>query len=146
MVRLRRKFLAAFALSAGMTITALAQSSSISGEDAARIRSIIDSQIEAFRRDDGENAYAHAAPSVRSLFPSVNGFMEMVKRGYRPVYRPQSYSFEDLRSGEKGPVQAVRLVGPSNKEWIAFYTFEKQPDGTWKISGVYMQAAPGTTT
>lgn len=146
MVGLRRKFLVAFALSAGMSLSAWAQSSSITGEDAASIRSVIDSQIEAFRRDDGQNAYSHAAPSIQKIFPSVTRFMDMVKRGYRPVYRPQSYSFEDLRSGEKGPVQAVRLVGPSNREWIAFYTFEKQPDGTWKISGVYIQAAPGTTT
>lgn len=146
MARLRQKFLAALALSVGMTLTAWAQSSSISSEDAASIRAVIDSQIQAFRRDDGENAYSHAAPSIQKIFPSVARFMDMVKRGYRPVYRPQSYTFEDLRSGDKGPVQAVRLVGPSNREWIAFYTFEKQPDGTWKISGVYIQAAPGTTT
>jgi len=146
MARLRQKLLTALALSMGMTLTAWAQSASISGEDAASIRSVIDSQIEAFRRDDGINAYSHAAPSIKKIFPSVSRFMDMVKRGYRPVYRPQSYTFEDLRSGDKGPVQAVRLIGPSNREWIAFYTFEKQPDGTWKISGVYIQAAPGTTT
>lgn len=146
MVALLKKFGVALVLGACMGVTAWAQPSSISGEDAASIRSIINNQIDAFRRDDGEQAYSHAAPSIQQMFPSAARFMDMVKRGYRPVYRPQSYRFEDLRTGDKGPVQAVRLIGPANREWIAFYTFEKQPDGTWKISGVFIQAAPGTTT
>ena len=27
------------------------------------------------------------------------------------------------------------LVGPDGKSWVALYTLQRQPDGTWKIDG-----------
>lgn len=146
MPRIFPSALIALILSLVLIIPASAQSGALAAEDAAQIQSVIKDQIAAFRKDDGQRAYSHAAPSVRQIFPSVSAFMEMVKRGYQPVYRPQSYTFEDIRMGSDGPAQAVRLVGPSNREWIAIYTFQQQPDGSWKISGVYVRPAPGTTT
>ena len=146
MIKSMLKTMSAVFVAVCLSVPAWSQSASVSSEDAARIRSVIDSQIAAFRRDDGENAYSHAAPSIQRIFPSVSAFMAMVKKGYAPVYRPQSYQFEDLRMGEKGPIQTVSIVGPSNRQWVAVYTFEKQPDGTWKITGVFIQPAPGKIT
>ncbi|MEM1045748.1 MAG: DUF4864 domain-containing protein [Pseudomonadota bacterium] len=136
------------ALCALLVTTALtpAQESALSDEDTTSVQSVIDRQIAAFRADDGATAYSFAAPSIQKMFPSVPRFMDMVRRGYAPVYRPQSYSFEGLRTENGATVQVVRLVGPAGAEWLAFYTLDKQADGSWKITGVYLQKAPGQTT
>jgi len=139
------KILAALCLVAITWGASRAADESISPADAARIRSIIDSQISAFRSDDGAAAYSHAAPSIKQIFPSAPDFMSMVKRRYSPVYRPRAYSFEDLRRSQAGPVQRVRLVGPDGRQWLALYSFEKQADGSWKINGVFLQPASGLT-
>ncbi|MEM8811999.1 MAG: DUF4864 domain-containing protein [Pseudomonadota bacterium] len=138
--------IAAIVLTLGSLTGASAQESELSAGDREQIQSVIDRQIDAFRRDDGPAAYEFAAPSIKRIFPSVTRFMSMVQQGYAPVYRPQTYTFDDLRMTDRGPVQAVRIVGPNNGSWVALYTFQQQPDGTWKISGVYLQRAPGTTT
>ena len=38
---------------------------------------VIESQLQAFRADDGQAAYEHAAPAVRRLFPTNEAFMAM---------------------------------------------------------------------
>ncbi|NJM30733.1 MAG: DUF4864 domain-containing protein, partial [Rhizobiales bacterium] len=60
---------------------------------SAEFERIITDQIEAFKADDGTRAYGHAAPMIQKVFPTPETFMDMVKKGYRPVYRPQSYKF-----------------------------------------------------
>ena len=133
--------LAVLAALATSAVPALAQNGSKA--DGAALQAVIDDQIAAFRRDDGSAAYSHAAPSIKQLFPSVQRFMEMVRKGYQPVYRPQSYYFGPVLQNRSGPVQSVRLIGPSGGEWIALYSFEQQPDGSWKITGVVLRKAEG---
>src|SRR5258705_7651264 len=50
----------------GLAIPAHAQD--ISSADRAAIRDIIQSQVEAFRRDDGDSAFGYASPSIRNMF------------------------------------------------------------------------------
>ena len=107
----------------------------MAGADRDSIRAIIESQMSAFQRDDGAAAYGYAAPAIRQLFPSADIFMEMVRTGYQPVYRPRSVTFGELVETPQGPEQRVFLTGPDGRSWVAIYTLERQPDGTWKISG-----------
>ncbi len=62
--------------------------------------------------------------------------MDMVKRGYQPVYRPKSYSFLEFGETKLGMTQKVEIVDSMGETWNALYRVEKQPDGVWKISGV----------
>ncbi|MCW5747359.1 MAG: DUF4864 domain-containing protein [Alphaproteobacteria bacterium] len=103
--------------------------------DRGAIRDVIDGQIAAFRRDDGERAFSFAAPSIRHMFGTVDNFMEMVRGGYRPVYRPQTYRFGAIEVIEGQIVQKVHIVGPDGAAVTAFYIMEKQPDGTWRVAG-----------
>jgi len=131
--RLRNAF-AAILLVFGVGYGTLA-SAEMAEADRDSIRGIIESQIGAFQRDDGAAAYSYAAPMIQQLFPSVDIFMEMVRTGYRPVYRPRSVIFGNIVETPRGPEQRVFLTGPDGKNWVAIYTLERQPDGTWKISG-----------
>ena len=123
----------ALVLATGLVRPAAAE---IAESDRAGIQSIIGSQIDAFRRDDGAAAYDFASPMIQTLFPSPEVFMEMVQTGYMPVYRPQSFTFGPLVETPRGPVQRVFITGPDGAGYVAEYTLQRQPDGTWKINGV----------
>ena len=125
-----------------MSVASLADS--ISAADKAEFQRIITAQITAFRADDGPAAYDFAAPVVRNIFPTPEIFMAMVKQGYPQVYRPKSFDFTEALIDPMGrPAQKMTVVGPDGKSYIALYSMEKQPDGTWRISGCTLLEIPG---
>lgn len=114
------------------------------GEDErSAIRTVIDRQIEAFRRDDGAAAYAFATPWLQQVFPTQDAFMALVREGYRPVYRPRRYAFGEARETQAGLDQALEVQDEEGADWIAVYSLERQADGSWKIAGCRLVKAPG---
>ena len=130
-----RTLLAAFAVIACLCGGAHAEDSVVSGPDAASIRSVITRQIEAFQHDDAAGAWHFASPGIQTQFQTADTFMDMVRRGYPPVYHPRSVDFAALGDVDGAIVQNVELIGPDGLAYTAKYTMEKQPDGTWLISG-----------
>jgi hypothetical protein len=107
----------------------------------------IESQLKAFLADDNATAYSYAAPNVKQVFPTLDIFMGMVTSGYKPVQKPQSYSFgkSEWLSSTK-IAQQVFLVGPDGKDYEALYTLELQPDGVYRITGVSLRGANTVST
>ena len=116
--------------------------SAFSDTDRAAIQSTIEQQLQAFLSDDGARAYSFAAPNIKQLFPSEAIFMEMVQRGYQPVYRPRSYSFGKLTETGDSLEQIVDIVDAAGAFWVALYTLA-QFDGAWRITGCYLLKKPG---
>jgi ketosteroid isomerase-like protein len=114
--------------------------------DAAAIRQVIQSQMNAFRSDDWAAAFAYASPAIQGKFQSPQVFRQMVTEAYQPVYRPRGVQFRGVQGSEFGPTQEVFVVGPDGLSYLAYYTMEKQADGTWRISGCYLVRAPDQTT
>ena len=108
--------------------------------DRAAIRDVIQQQIEAFRRDDGEAAFGFASPTIRGMFGASDVFMDMVRSGYRPVYRPRTFEFGALVTLDGKPAQKVDIVGPDGRPVVALYVMTQLPDGSWRIDGCYLQA------
>ncbi len=104
-------------------------------EDVAAFREVIDSQIAAFNRDDAEGAYRFASPGIKSIFPTAEVFLAMVRRGYHPVYRAKVYSFDEVAMMDGKIVQPVRIALPEGGIVVALYTMERQADGSWRIAG-----------
>lgn len=113
--------------------------------DQQAIRSVIERQIAAFRADDGTTAFSFASPDIHALFGTAETFMDMVRQGYQPVYRPREVKFLDLTSSAEGPMQRVLLVGPDGVPVVADYFMERQADGTWLIDGCRFEAADDRT-
>jgi len=139
------KSLLCCALSAGLWVgasTARAVDEEPSESDWASIRIVISSQLDAFKRDDADAAFSLASPGIRKQFHSPGEFMQMVRAGYAPVYRPATVQFLEhfVLSGQ--PVQPLEIVTPDDSVVVAFYIMERQPDGDWKIAG----CALGTTS
>ncbi|HEX9906185.1 MAG TPA: DUF4864 domain-containing protein [Propylenella sp.] len=117
--------------------------SAFSDTDRAAIQSTIEQQLQAFLGDDAARAYSFAAPNIRARFPTKDIFMEMVRKGYPQVYRPRTYAFGELKEEAGYLAQDVDIVDADGGYWTARYTLERQPDGSWKITGCYLLKKPG---
>jgi hypothetical protein len=107
------------------------------------IKAVIEDQLNAFAVDNGTQAYSHAAPIVRQVFPSADMFMTMVKKGYAPVYRNTSRVYGKVfQDGLGRPAMRVVLTGADDKRYEAIYSMEQQPDGSWKIAGCVIVVIP----
>jgi hypothetical protein len=117
-----------------------------SAEDltAARSRAIIERQFDAFERDDGEAAYALAAPTIKQIFGDPDHFMAMVRDHYAPVYRHRSVEFGAFaEAGDKASLEAT-LVDNDNVVWTALYSLSQDANGDWLISGCVLVKSDGS--
>ena len=112
-----------------------------SAGDKAAFQRIISAQISAFQADDAAGAFTFASPDLQAKFGSAATFLEMVKTGYEPVYRPRAGEFRDIVEHDLGLEQRVFVIGPAGRGYITHYMMEKQPDGSWRISGCYLEEA-----
>jgi hypothetical protein len=129
---------------AAVAITLLIGTASAEDLTAASSRAIIERQFDAFERDDAEAAYALAAPTIQQMFGDAGQFMTMVRDHYAPVYRHRSAEFGAFtESGDEASLQAT-LVDNDNVVWTAFYSFRREANGDWLISGCVLVKAEGS--
>ena len=74
------------------------------------------------------------------MFGTSGTFMDMVRQGYRPVYRPRVFEFDEIVELNGQPTQKVHVVGPDGRQVEAFYPMTRLPDGTWRIDGCFLRA------
>jgi Domain of unknown function (DUF4864) len=133
----------AFVLLAALLIGVAAPVRAANDVTAAQVtaQAIINSQVEAFGRDDAAAAYSYAAPAIRSMFPQADIFLSMVQRSYAPVYRHKSFEFGEARVADGKIAQRVHIIDAEGEAWEALYTLEQQPDGSLKIIGCVLLKA-----
>lgn len=129
---MREKILAAVVVALLPISSAWAQSA-----ESPEARALIERQLDAFSRDDAAGAYAEAAPQVKQIFPTAEGFMSMVRRGYAPVYRHRSVEFGPAKVETDTIQQAATFVDENGKVWQAMYRLSRGPDGAWLISACW---------
>ncbi|MEI9925628.1 MAG: DUF4864 domain-containing protein [Bradyrhizobium sp.] len=112
-------------------------------DDIAAAQTVIQSQERAMLRDDAATAYSHAGPPITSMYREPDIFMWMVRRGYAPVYRHQSFEFGAGRILGNQITQEVHIIDAEGVAWEALYTLEQQSDGSWKIISCVLSKAVG---
>jgi hypothetical protein len=130
------------ALLVALVIGTVGPAAAANGDDKAAIRNVIESQLDAFQRDDAREAFSYASPTIQEKFGTPTRFMSMVRSGYQAVYRPRAVEFRGLSERRGRLAQRVFFVGPDGRAVIAIYFMEQQDDGTWRIDGVQMTEAP----
>jgi len=123
-----------------LSFAGTAQAQSLSDADRAAIRHVIQAQVDAFLRDDGDAAFGLASPTIQGMFGSPEIFMDMVRQGYQPVYRPRAFDFREIITLHGQPAQKVHVIGPDGRPVTAIYPMRQLPDGTWRIDGCFLQA------
>lgn len=110
----------------------------VTGLDLMEIRAVIHRQIEAFQRDDASGAFALASPGVQQAFGTPQRFLEVVRMAYRAVYRPARVAYLEpmLLSGDV--VQQVQITDRAGLVWLAYYSMQRQEDGTWRTNGCHL--------
>ena len=102
----------------------------------AFIVDVIDTQLEAFKRDDASAAFAFANPDIQAIFGTPANFLKMVAEAYQPVYRSQSVTYLDLIEKNGRIVQRVLFSGSEGKQVLALYVMER----SWTKLGVLLDA------
>ncbi len=117
----------------------------LAATDQADIVAVIRDQIAAFQANDAARAFGYASPGIQAKFGTPEAFLEMVRIGYFPVYRGEGLAFRGITIEDGVPVQAVEVRGASGLGVLALYFMERQPDGSWRISGVILTRLPERT-
>ena len=107
--------------------------------DSAEIGRVITAQIEAFRHDDGDAAFAFATPGIQQKFGDSAHFLQAVKQAYPQVYRPRSFKFVGEGAEDGMVTQRVEIVGPDGRLVTAIYDMSHEPDGNWRIAGCRLE-------
>jgi hypothetical protein len=124
-----------------VAMTLLTGAASAEDLTAASSRAIVERQFDAFLREDGQAAYALAAPTIKDMFSDADHFMAMVRDHYAPVYRHRSADFGAFKeSGDEASLEAT-LVDNDNVVWTALYSFRRVSNGDWLISGCILAKA-----
>jgi hypothetical protein len=110
----------------------------VTRDDLAEIRTVIHRQIEAFRRDDAEAAFALSSPGVQHSFGTAERFLETVRMAYRAVYRPANLSFREPMVLDEDVVQQVQITDRSGGVWLAYFAMQRQKDGSWRTNGCHL--------
>ena len=131
-------------LALALLFPALSEAAPITGADLAEIRAVIHRQIDAFRRDDAQGAFALVSPQVQQNFGTPERFLDAVRLGYRAVYRPASLAFLRLVVMGEDVVQPLQVTDGSGAVWLAYYAMQRQKDGSWRMNGCRL-VQPGRT-
>src|SRR5690349_13479384 len=142
----RRLLLLAPALLSTLLLGAASAADVLARADARQVRAVVETQLDAFARDDAARAFSYAAPSIRSMFGDAERFMDMVRRSYPVVYRPASVAFLVADADGDEVVQPVHFTDASGALWLAVYRLQRQPDRSWRIAGCELAPSSGRTT
>ncbi|NNG02916.1 MAG: DUF4864 domain-containing protein [Inquilinus sp.] len=134
-----------FVLVFGQALPAAAQDNAPKADKSGIVK-VIQGQLAAFQADRAADAFSYASPGIQAMFGTPDRFMEMVRGGYMPVYRPREVQFLDLVVEGGRLAQRVLLVGPDGLPVVAWYFMEKQADGAWRIDGVELRGSEDRTT
>jgi hypothetical protein len=113
----------------------VAAESLVTGADVDEIRGVIHRQIDAFRRDDAHGAFALVSPNAQQAFGTPERLLDTIRVAYRAVYRPASVSFLDLVVIGSDVVQPLQVTDGSGAVWVAYYSMQRQKDGSWRTHG-----------
>lgn len=119
-----------------------AQVSAPTRGDVDAAQAVIAAQMDAFKRNDGQAAYAFATPGIKNVFATPDVFMEMVRTQYEPVYRPAYVEFREAVATSEELIQKVFIIGENNRAVLAIYSLEQGDDGAWRIAGCMLYPAP----
>ena len=136
---MRRALLLIAALIAFTFTTSLARADNAK----SAVRAVVEAQVAALAAGDAEEAFSYATPDIQKRFGSAENFLAMVRLSYSPLIKAEVFEVEALEArGEHGAVRA-HVVGKDGKAFKAIYPLLRQPDGTWRIDGCYLQTTDG---
>lgn len=110
----------------------------------AEIKGTINSQLEAFKSDDFDEAFKFASPRLQKLFQNPQNFRRMVTEGYPMVWRPAEVRYLEMREAQGAFWQKVQITDAKGFTHLLLYRMEETEQG-WRIAGVQVLRTPSGT-
>jgi uncharacterized protein DUF4864 len=99
-------------------------------------------QLEAFRRDDYDGAYAFASEDIQQAFDRVS-FERMVRSGYPEIAHSSSAAVSRADVAREGHVHIrMKVKGTNGNTVEALYDMVRESAG-WRVNGVVTRPDPG---
>ncbi len=127
-----RRLILSFVLTAAMGAAGFAQVA----RDPA-IEGTIQSQFDAFLKEDVTTAFSFASPNIKGLFGTPENFGRMVQNGYPMVWRPSDVQYLELREVAGQLWQRVMVTDQGGRTHLLDYQMIQTPDG-WQINAVQL--------
>ena len=108
------------------------------------VQNTISSQIDAFKKNDIEEAYTFAAPNIQAQFPNPENFGLMVRKGYPIIWKPKSFKFVNFKDLGDKCIERVLFQSYNGSLETYDYILEKN-NNLWKIAGVLTIRSAGET-
>ena len=105
------------------------------------IQRTIQSQLDAFVKDDFATAFTFASPMIKGMFGTAENFGMMVAQGYPMVYRPSAVKMLELRTVAGNLWQRVMITDVEGRTHLLDYMMVETPDG-WQINAVQLLPSP----
>jgi len=106
------------------------------------IRSTIQSQFDAFLKDDVTTAFTFASPAIKGMFGTPERFGQMVRNGYPMVWRPGEVRYLELRNVAGNLWQRVMVTDQAGRVHMLDYQMIETPEG-WQINAVQLLPQAG---
>lgn len=106
------------------------------GRDPA-IEGTIQSQFDAFLKNDVTTAFSFASPGIKGMFGTPENFGRMVQNGYPMVWRPAEVQYLELREVAGNLWQRVMVTDQSGRTHLLDYQMVQTPEG-WQINAVQL--------
>jgi hypothetical protein len=111
-----------------------ARADTLTGLEVQQAQAVVVAQLKAFSEEDADAAFATATPEVRKSVGDPGRFLAIVRGSYPMVQRPAGYALLAPQFQQGHVLQAVALRDDDDKTWLALFTLERQPDGSWRIA------------
>lgn len=105
------------------------------------VRSIIESQLKAFRKSDPAGAYQFASESAKLKYGSAKNFFKMMRVACHALPHHVSYSFMERRDVGDKVLQKIEFLNTDGSASTGFYRLAKNADGAWAVDGCLMLQA-----
>lgn len=102
---------------------------------SGEVTQTIQSQLDAFQKDDFSKAFTYASPTIKRLFGSPDRFGAMVRNGFPMVWRPSEVQFLEFKDVGGRISQTVLFRDANGVPTVLEYFMIKTPTG-WQIDGV----------
>ncbi|MDX1668479.1 MAG: DUF4864 domain-containing protein [Limnobacter sp.] len=104
-------------------------------------KAVIQAQLEAFSQDDSNKAFSYASRNIQVMFGDPATFLEMVKKDYNVVYRPQMVRFLRFAATEELAEHTVLMADRNQILWNVSYRLINTGKEGWKISSCLIEKA-----
>lgn len=106
----------------------------ISENDKIEIRQLIEKQLQAFRQQDENTAFALTSPTIQYKYKQ-NNFIQTLESEYGAIVKSRSIMFQGFTLVNNYPALVSMIMNHQGELTQGVFIVQHQPDYSWRIHG-----------